>query len=870
MYANIGVGWVGGSPSLCVGMNVPNRPSQFAAAASSAPSAMSRREFVALIASLMALTALSVDIMLPSLPLIGDTLGLSNANDRQTIIVVFLLGFAAGQLVFGRLSDLYGRKLLLFVGLAIFVGGSALAALAWNAESMLLARLTQGLGAAAPRVIAIALVRDRSVGREMARLMSIALAVFFTVPVLGPTVGEALLLVGSWRLAFDFLIVCGLILGMWSSRLPVATPSIARVLSISQAIRAALRTPQTIGYAVGSGLMFGCVLAYISSAQQIFVDVFEIGALFPLAFAAIAAMIAAASLTNAVLVERFGMRRLSHMSLAAFVALAATLVAEVVAGLASFPVFLATMMPLFLLFGFVAANFNAMAMEPQGDNAGMAASVVGSISTGLGAVSGGIVGHLFDGTVLPLAVGLLTLSVLALLGVAWIEGVSKLFRSGDPNTPLKSEGEHPLAELAQQSIRVDWAARHLEGEPSMSTEMPRRPRSAETKVVHAARAPHSYFGFVNPPVFRGSTVLFPTAEKFVKGDQQYTYGRMSTPTVRGLEEAIAEIEGGAACTLTGSGYQAVCTAILAFVKTGDHILMVDSVYQPTRRFCDDMLAKLGVETTFYDPLIGARIADLIRPNTKLIFTESPGSQTFEVQDIPTIARVAAERGLWLLLDNTWASPLYFKPFEHGVDVSIQAATKYIVGHADAILGAITSNARATKHITRAKELLGVCPGSEETYLGMRGLRTLPTRLMQHHRSALVLAQWLERRPEVARVLYPALPSHPQHALWKRDFLGASGLFSIVLKPVPQQAVWAMLDGLTLFGIGLSWGGYESLVIPFDASSYRTATKWQPEGPTLRIHVGLEDVEELCIDLKAGFERLMAASNMVSISDASDA
>lgn len=386
-----------------------------------------------------------------------------------------------------------------------------------------------------------------------------------------------------------------------------------------------------------------------------------------------------------------------------------------------------------------------------------------------------------------------------------------------------------------------------------------RNRAPATKAVHSGRAPHDNFGFVNPPVYRGSTVLFPTVEKLWKRDQAYTYGRSGTPTITALEEALAEIEGGAATALTGSGYQAVSTAILAFVKAGDHILMLDSVYQPTRKFCDHMLARLGVETTYYDPLISAGIAELVRPNTRLIFTESPGSQTFEVQDIPAIARVAAERDLWLLMDNTWATPLYFRPFDHGVDVSIHAATKYIVGHADAMLGAITSNARAAKHIAIAKDQLGISPGSEETYLGMRGLRTMATRLAQHQRSALEIARWLEGRPEVARVLHPGLASHPQHALWKRDFLGASGLFSIILKPVSDKAVAAMLDGLELFGMGFSWGGYESLVIPFDARSYRTATQWQPEGPALRLHIGLEDVDDLRADLEAGFKRLATAS-----------
>jgi cystathionine beta-lyase len=392
---------------------------------------------------------------------------------------------------------------------------------------------------------------------------------------------------------------------------------------------------------------------------------------------------------------------------------------------------------------------------------------------------------------------------------------------------------------------------------SPSDKKPPRPLKPATKVVHSGRDPHANYGFVNPPIYRGSTVLFPTVEKLWKRDQEFTYGRSSTPTVKAMEQAIAEIEGGAACALTCSGYQAVSLAILSFVEAGDHILIVDNVYQPTRKMCEGVLKRFGVETSYYDPTIGAGISSLMRPNTKLVFTESPGSQTMELQDIPAIARIAAKHKLWLLLDNTWASPLYFRPFEHGVDVSIQAATKYIVGHADAMLGAVTSNERAAKHVARTKELLGISPGSEETFLGMRGLRTLSARLAQHQRSALEIARWLEGRPEVARVLHPALPSHPQHALWKRDFLGASGLFSIILKPADNAAVAAMLDGLKLFGMGFSWGGYESLVIPFDPTTYRTATQWKAEGPALRLHIGLEDVDDLRADLEAGLRRLTA-------------
>lgn len=390
---------------------------------------------------------------------------------------------------------------------------------------------------------------------------------------------------------------------------------------------------------------------------------------------------------------------------------------------------------------------------------------------------------------------------------------------------------------------------------SQSDDNKDRQRHDATEVVHRGRDPQAQHGFVNPPVYRGSTVLFPTVEELFARRQPYTYGRRSTPTVKALEGSIAALEGGAVTTLTASGYQAVTAAILAFVEAGDHILMVDTVYQPTRAFCDYMLKKIGVETEYYDPTIGAGIAKLFRPNTRLVFVESPGSQTLEMQDIPAIAQAARDKNLWVLMDNTWASPLYFKPFAHGVDVSIQAATKYIVGHADAMLGAITGNERAASLIDQAKETLGTCPGSEETYLGLRGLRTLDVRLERHQKSALDIAMWLAARPEVERVMYPALPGDPGHALWRRDFLGATGLFSVVLKTADTKAVAAMLDGLKLFGMGYSWGGYESLVIPFNPRSYRTATRWQDKGQALRFHIGLDDVRDLKADLEAGFQRL---------------
>ena len=380
-----------------------------------------------------------------------------------------------------------------------------------------------------------------------------------------------------------------------------------------------------------------------------------------------------------------------------------------------------------------------------------------------------------------------------------------------------------------------------------------------TRLVHAGREPARQHGFVNTPIYRGSTVIFPTMAALEANDQAFTYGRLGTPTVRALEAAIAELEGGHRTLMTPSGLSAIATSLLAFLGAGDELLIVDSVYRPARRFCDNVLARLGVTVTYYDPLLGAGIEKLITNKTKVVFTESPGSQTFEVQDIPVIAEAAHEAGAVVVLDNTWATPLYFKPFAHGADVSIQAATKYIGGHADIMLGAITTSEKTAAAIAKTHEDLGLCVGPEDVYLGLRGLRSLGVRLERHQRSGLELARWLAGRPEVARVIHPALPADPGHALWTRDFTGASGLFSIVLKPVPRTKLAAMVDGLSLFGMGYSWGGFESLILPFDPSAYRTATKWQAEGPALRLHAGLEDVEDLKADLEAGFARLTAGA-----------
>ena len=386
------------------------------------------------------------------------------------------------------------------------------------------------------------------------------------------------------------------------------------------------------------------------------------------------------------------------------------------------------------------------------------------------------------------------------------------------------------------------------------------PQKAETTLVTAGRDTKAQKGFVNPPVVHGSTVLYPTAEDLHAHRGEYQYGRRGTPTTKALQEALMALEGPqcAGVGIAPSGVSAITTTLLAVLKAGDHLLVCDNAYRPTRNFCEGLLAGYGVETTYFDPLIGAGVAELFKPNTKAILLEAPGSQSFEMPDIPAIAAVAHGRGALVIDDNTWATPLFHRSLDQGVDISMQAATKYIGGHSDIMFGTISANAKAWPPIAETIRLLGVCAGPDDVFLALRGLRTLAVRLAQHHRSALEMARWLATRPEVVRVLHPALESDPGHAIWKRDFTGASGLFSIVLKPAPQKAVDALLDAVTLFGMGFSWGGFESLVIPFDCTPYRSATKWAPGGPTLRFHIGLENVEDLKSDLERGFVAFNAA------------
>jgi cysteine-S-conjugate beta-lyase len=383
-----------------------------------------------------------------------------------------------------------------------------------------------------------------------------------------------------------------------------------------------------------------------------------------------------------------------------------------------------------------------------------------------------------------------------------------------------------------------------------------------TRLSHTGRPDKTQHGFVNPPLLRGSTVLTPTiAERKrlagMRGQRVLTYGLGGSTTHWALQDVIAEVEGGTHCAIVCSGLAAVSTPLLAFLKANDHCLMPDSVYGPARNFAEGMLTRFGVDTTFYDPLIGGEgIAALMRPNTRAVFCESPGSLTFEVQDVPAIARAAHAHGAAVLMDNTWGTPLHFNALGHGVDLSVQAVTKYVGGHADVMMGYVCANERHAKRLSETHAALGLHAGSDDCFLALRGLRTLPVRLARHMATALKLARWLKARPEVLRVLHPALADDPGHALWARDFTGACGLFGLELKPVAPEAVAAFMNGMHHFGLGYSWGGFESLIIP--AHIVRTAKPFVHEGPMLRIHAGLEDADDLIADLEAGFERMKAA------------
>ncbi|MEZ8928995.1 MULTISPECIES: cystathionine beta-lyase [unclassified Vibrio] len=386
-----------------------------------------------------------------------------------------------------------------------------------------------------------------------------------------------------------------------------------------------------------------------------------------------------------------------------------------------------------------------------------------------------------------------------------------------------------------------------------------------TKLITAGRDKKWTNGVVNPPVQRASTVVFNTVEEKRKAtinraNKTLFYGRRGTTTHFAFQDAMVEVEGGVGCALYPCGTAAISNAILSFVETGDHILMVDTCYEPTRDFCDTIMKKMGVETTYYEPTIGEGIQDLIKPNTKVLFTESPGSVTMEVQDIPTLARIAHEHDIIVMLDNTWAAGVNFSPFDFGVDISIQAATKYIVGHSDVMLGTAVANEKCWDQLREQSYLMGQCVSPDDAYLGLRGIRTLDVRLRQHAENSLKVAKWLETRPEVDHVRHPALESCPGHEFFKRDFTGGNGLFSFVLKNSNTKATTALLDGMTHFSMGYSWGGFESLILANEPSSFnslRTVANPNFEGTLIRVHIGLEDVDDLIADLEAGLDRYNA-------------
>ncbi len=377
-----------------------------------------------------------------------------------------------------------------------------------------------------------------------------------------------------------------------------------------------------------------------------------------------------------------------------------------------------------------------------------------------------------------------------------------------------------------------------------------------TRLSKLGRMSDEHFGFINTPTYRGSTVLFKTLDDLEQGRARYTYGTAGTPTVESLESAWTSLTGAAGTVLCPSGLGAVAMALLSTLKQGDHLLMPDSVYLPTRSLCCGLLARFGIETTFYDPLLGGGLEPLVKANTSTIFLESPGSQTFEIQDVPALIELAGRRGIKTIIDNTWATPLFFSPHEHGCDLAVEAGTKYLSGHSDLLLGLVSARAEAWPALKKTHQSMAMLPGPEDCVLALRGMRTLHIRLKEAQTRGLEMARWLQAQPEVATLLHPAFPSCPGHEHWKRDFKGSTGVFSVILRPgFSRKSLADMLDHLSIFGMGYSWGGFESLIVPFDCRGYRTATRWNPGGFALRLQIGLEEPEDLKADLRAGLDRL---------------
>ncbi|MBD8064900.1 cystathionine beta-lyase [Devosia sp. PTR5] len=382
--------------------------------------------------------------------------------------------------------------------------------------------------------------------------------------------------------------------------------------------------------------------------------------------------------------------------------------------------------------------------------------------------------------------------------------------------------------------------------------------AVETILTHLGRAPEEQFGFVNTPVYRGSTVLFKTLADIEAQSQRFLYGRAGNPTTESVEAVITALEGAHRTRLVPSGLAAITVALMSCLKAGDDLLISDSAYEPGRKFADGYLTRMGVTTRYFDPRIRSGLSELMQSNTRAVLAESPGSLTFEVQDIPALAAAAHAGGARLIVDNSWASPLFCQPLKLGADIVVHAGTKMFVGHSDAFAGTISTTGAAWADVEHVRSLLGFFTSGDDAFLVARGLRTLAIRMKEHQARALDIARWLQQQPGVVKVLHPALPDHPDHALWKRDFTGSGSLFGFILEPAPRDAVAALVDHLTLFSMGYSWGGYESLLLPVKITRARTAVPWHEDGNLFRVHIGFEDLEDLKADLSAGLDRYRAA------------
>ncbi len=410
-----------------------------------------------------------------------------------------------------------------------------------------------------------------------------------------------------------------------------------------------------------------------------------------------------------------------------------------------------------------------------------------------------------------------------------------------------------LASLELHSLKINAPKRN---EESMALHRDISRYGLGTQLTLLGRDPAAQEGFVNCPVYRGSTVVFKTLADLEARRARFAYGTAGTPTIAQLEDAWSALAGAAGTVMVPSGLGAIALALFATLKAGDHLLVTDSVYRPTRNFCEGLLRRFGVTTGYYDPLIGDGIEALIRPETAVIFLESPGSQSFEVQDVPAVAALARQRGITTVIDNTWASPIFFKAHAHGCDISLEAGTKYLGGHSDLLLGLVSANKTLWPRLRATYEAMSMLPGAEDCFLALRGLRTMQLRMKEAEKRGLEMARWLQSRPEVAKLLHPAFADCPGHALWRRDFTGSSGVFSVILDgKYGKKGLAAMLDHMRLFSMGYSWGGFESLIVPFDCSDYRSVTDWKPGGISLRLQIGLEDLEDLKEDLNEGFIRL---------------